>query len=391
MNKYKFKHIILFVMNLIELCCLTALFAVVWFNYYGYINNRPIYYKNGNSDDAITSLKEARNLVTNLPVSLTHMFSCTIISEKGRYLTSLQGGLEDEPYPGFAASKEGAYLEENKSARSVWMGYHSYLDGQAVSTPSNYCMTLYQRLVAKNTVMIIDINMSVFDQIVENMDFGDGSIKALISPDGREVTSIQGQNGLAETAYFVNQPYYEEIIGTTEAGVREDIEVNGEKYVYLYTPIGETGAMVCSLIPQKNMVGEINTIKYITFAMVVISAVIALAIGLIIATGIGSTVKSMSKGLAVLEQGDFTAEFKTKRKDEFYALTGSLNSMLGSLKELMRDMKQFSDKVATTSESVYQQTEAINTSMGDISLSMNEVAQKIVTAKWFRWQVTSMW
>mgnify|MGYP005606665501 CR=1 FL=1 len=48
MNKYKFKHIILFLMNMIEMCCLTALFAVVWFNYYGYINNKPIYYKNGN-------------------------------------------------------------------------------------------------------------------------------------------------------------------------------------------------------------------------------------------------------------------------------------------------------------------------------------------------------
>jgi len=337
-----------------------------------------IYYRNGNSDDAITTLKESRNLITNLPVSISHMYSCSIISEKANCLTSLQGGLGENPYAGFAASPEGEYLAENTSLRSAWMGYHSFLDGQAISTPNNYCMTFYQRLVAKNTVMIIDVNMSVFDQIIDNMDFGEGSIKALISPDGREVTAIQGQEGLAESTYFVEKDYFEEIKGTTEAGVRDDIVLDGVKYVYIYTPVGETGAMVCALIPQSNMVGEINTIKYITFAMVVISAVIALVIGLIIATGIGSTVKSMSKGLAVLEQGDFTTEFKTKRKDEFYTLTASLNSMLGSLKELMRDMKQFSDKVATTSESVYQQTEAINTSMGDISLSMSEVAEGIL-------------
>lgn len=338
-----------------------------------------IYYKNGSSDDAITTLKESRNLITNLPLSISHMYSCTIISEKGRYLTSLQGGMEEEPYPGFAASKEGTYLTENASVRSTWMGYHSYLDGQSgLVTPQDYCMVLYQRLVAKNTVLIIDVNMSVFNQIVENMDFGDGSIKALISPDGREVTAIQGQSGLAETSYFVGQTYFEDIKGATEAGVVDEVEINGEKYVYIYTPVGATGAMICSLIPQSNMVGEINTIKYITFAMVVISAVIALVIGLFISTGIGSTVKSMSKGLAILEQGDFTTEFKTKRKDEFYTLTASLNSMLASLKELMRDMKQFSDKVATTSESVYLQTEAINTSMGDISLSMNEVAEGIL-------------
>ncbi len=338
-----------------------------------------IYYKNSGSSDAITTLKETRNLITNLPLSISHMYSCSIISEKANSISSLQGGIGENPYSGFAASEEGAYLAENASVRSVWMGYHSYLDGQSgLIDPTNYCMVLYQRLVAKNTVMIIDVNMSVFDQMVGNMDFGEGSIKALISPDGREVTSIQGQSGLTEEKYFVGKDYFEEIKGATESGVRDDIELNGKKYVYIYTPVGETGAMVCVLIPQSNMVGEINTIKYITVAMVAISAVIALLIGLIIATGIGNTVKSMSKGLAVLEQGDFTAEFKTKRKDEFYALTGSLNSMLDSLKGLMKDMKQFSDKVATTSESVYQQTEAINTSMGDISLSMNEVAEGIL-------------
>ena len=48
MNKYKFKHTLLFVMNFIETICLTALFAVVWFSYYGVVNNKPIYYKNGN-------------------------------------------------------------------------------------------------------------------------------------------------------------------------------------------------------------------------------------------------------------------------------------------------------------------------------------------------------
>lgn len=48
MNKYKLKHTLLFLMNFIETVCLTALFAVVWLSYYGYINNKPIYYKNGN-------------------------------------------------------------------------------------------------------------------------------------------------------------------------------------------------------------------------------------------------------------------------------------------------------------------------------------------------------
>ena len=339
-----------------------------------------IYYRTDNAD-TISYLKDSRNLINNLPNSMAHVRSCSIISEKASYITSLQGGLPENAYQGFSESNEGKFFAnpDNAKIRNAWMGYHSYLDDNSTMiSESDYCMVFYQRLVAKNTLMMLDISMSVFDQIIQNMDFGEGSIKALISPDGREVTAIQGQEGLIEENYFVGNTYYDEIKGMTESGIRDDIVINGDKYIYIYTPVGETGAMVCCLIPQSNLVGDINTIKYITVAMVVISAVIALVIGLVIATGIGSTVKSMSKGLAILEQGDFTTEFKTKRKDEFYTLTGSLNSMLGSLKELMKDMKQFSDKVATTSESVYQQTEAINSSMGDISLSMSEVAEGIL-------------
>ena len=339
-----------------------------------------IYYRTDNAN-TISYLKDSRNLINNLPNSMAHVRSCSIISEKASYITSLQGGLPENAYQGFSESNEGKFFAnpDNAKIRNAWMGYHSYLDDNSTMiSESDYCMVFYQRLVAKNTLMMLDISMSVFDQIVQNMDFGEGSIKALISPDGREVTAIQGQEGLIEENYFVGNTYYDEIKGMTESGIRDDIVINGDKYIYIYTPVGETGAMVCCLVPQSNLVGDINTIKYITVAMVVISAVIALVIGLVIATGIGSTVKSMSKGLAILEQGDFTTEFKTKRKDEFYTLTGSLNSMLGSLKELMKDMKQFSDKVATTSESVYQQTEAINSSMGDISLSMSEVAEGIL-------------
>ena len=339
-----------------------------------------IYYRTDNAN-TISYLKDSRNLINNLPNSMAHVRSCSIISEKASYITSLQGGLPENAYQGFSESNEGKFFAnpDNAKIRNAWMGYHSYLDDNSTMiSESDYCMVFYQRLVAKNTLMMLDISMSVFDQIIQNIDFGEGSIKALISPDGREVTAIQGQEGLIEENYFVGNTYYDEIKGMTESGIRDDIVINGDKYIYIYTPVGETGAMVCCLVPQSNLVGDINTIKYITVAMVVISAVIALVIGLVIATGIGSTVKSMSKGLAILEQGDFTTEFKTKRKDEFYTLTGSLNSMLGSLKELMKDMKQFSDKVATTSESVYQQTEAINSSMGDISLSMSEVAEGIL-------------
>ena len=212
-------------------------------------------------------------------------------------------------------------------------------------------------------------------------------MKALVTADGREVAFEQKTDNPAEAdavsdekeeaadakQWFVGSDFYESTKEAEEPGYM-DVKINGKKYVYIYTPVGNTKAMICTLIPQSNVLGQVGSIKYITIFMVILAAGAALVTGFVISTGISKTVREMSGGLAKVAQGDLTQDFTTKRQDEFKELTGSLNAMIESMRGLMRDMKQFGSKVTGLAENVSDKTGVINTSMQDIARAMDEVA-----------------
>ena len=311
-----------------------------------------------NSSDAITLFKSARTVLMNAPSTNAQLYSVTAITKDAKNMSSIPGSIPNTAYDEFMQSEEGQLMAANASSRSMWLGDHSYLDGlfdsnTLDSTLNQYCLVLYQRMAVKDALLVLDINMNVFDEMIANMDFGKGSIKAIVSQDGREVARLHGKEEAPESMYFVGHDYYDKVKDATEPGVK-DVRLKGKRYVYVYAPVGETGVTINALIPRSNLVAEVNTIKYITVFIVVLSVVLALFVGLMISNGIGNTVLSMSKGLAKLEQGDFTNEFQTKRRDEFATLTKSLNSMLMSLKTLMKDMKSFGFKVTDMSSSAYK-------------------------------------
>lgn len=333
------------------------------------------YYKKQDGD-AMEAFRSAKSIISNTKSTNKYVFSCSVIPEGGSYLSTLTGGMTDNPYSDFTETSEGSFFAENASIRNKWMGYHTYLDDNMNSTPEKYALVFYQRMLKNNTVLVLDVDMSVAMEMLDQMDFGNGSIRALVSEDGRETVSVQGKEEPVEETYFIGNAFFEESKSAEETGSR-DVKLNGKKYVYIYTPVGKTGAMICALIPRSNLLGQVGTIKYITIIMVILAAGAALAIGAYISMGISKTVKSMTTGLAAVAEGDLSKDFVTKREDEFKILTSSLNAMIGSMRTLMLDMKGFGTKVNELSVDVSDKTTAVSTSMGDIAVAMDEVAKGV--------------
>lgn len=333
------------------------------------------YYKKQDGD-AMEAFRSAKSIISNTKSTNKYVFSCSVIPEGGSYLSTLTGGMTDNPYSDFTETSEGSFFAENASIRNKWMGYHTYLDDNMNSIPEKYALVFYQRMLKNNTVLVLDVDMSVAMEMLDQMDFGNGSIRALVSEDGREIVSVQGKEEPVEETYFIGNAFFEESKSAEETGSR-DVKLNGKKYVYIYTPVGKTGAMICALIPRSNLLGQVGTIKYITIIMVILAAGAALAIGAYISMGISKTVKSMTTGLAAVAEGDLSKDFVTKREDEFKILTSSLNAMIGSMRTLMLDMKGFGTKVNELSVDVSDKTTAVSTSMGDIAVAMDEVAKGV--------------
>lgn len=337
------------------------------------------YYNKGyrkQSADSMEQFRNSKTILSNMRSTNSYIYSYSVIpDEGGSFLSSLTGAMTETPLQDFNASAEGQYFANNATARNAWLGYHSYIDeAMNNSAPENYALVFYQKFAKSEAYLVMDISMETASEMLTQMDFGNNSIKALVSPDGREVVMIQGKEGQpVEETYFVGQDFFEES-KSWEAADSKDVKVGGKKYVYIATPVGKTGAMICALIPQKNLLGQVSAIKYVIIVMVVLAAAAALVTGVSISTGISKTVKDMTKGLSKVAEGDLSEDFQTKRKDEFKILTNSLNSMLESMRDLMVDMKQFGAKVTDLSGDVSDKTGVIHTSMQDISRAMDEVA-----------------
>lgn len=334
------------------------------------------YYKKQDAQ-SMESMRNARTLLGNAKATNKYMYSYSVVPDGGTYLTSLTGAMSDNPYEDFKASTEGQYFVENSTARNAWLGYHTYLDESLNSLPKNYAIAFYQRLAKGDSYLIFDVDMNVVMTMLEQMDFGDGTIKALVSKDGREVVSVQGKEAEEITEqYFVGQKYYEETKDTEES-VAKSVRYNGKRYSYIATPVGKTGAMICTLIPRSNLMGQANQIKFITIVLVILAAAAALATGGFISTGISREVKKMTIGISKVAEGDLAGTFDTKRKDEFGILSGSLNKMLASMRNLMQDMKGFGDKVNEMAADVSERTGNLDDSIQNTAQTMDEVAKGV--------------
>lgn len=339
---------------------------------------------------ALETFRSAKSDIGNAKSTNKNIYSCTVIPEGGAYLSTLSGGMTATPMADFGNTAEGQYFAANTTQRNRWMGYQTYLDDNMQSKQEKYAMVYYQKFSKADAYLVMSLDISVVEKMLGEIDFGKGSVKALVTYDGREVTFEQKTDNPAGTdegdtasdketeaadakQWFVGSDFYESTKEAEEPGYM-DVKIDGKKYVYIYTPVGNTKAMICTLIPQNNVLGQVGSIKYITIFMVILAAGAALVTGFVISTGISKTVRDMSGGLARVAQGDLTRDFTTKRQDEFKELTGSLNAMIESMRGLMRDMKQFGSKVTGLAEDVSDKTGAINTSMQDIARAMDEVA-----------------
>ncbi len=334
-------------------------------------------YAKKDTEAARESYRNANTIMMNALHTNKYMFSCSIIPEFGSYLSTLPGQMTAAPWDDFSQTAEGKYFVENTTARNMWSGYHTYIDANLDCTLDEYAMVYYQKTTKNNSFVVVDISMDVTQEMLAQMDFGENAIRGLITADNREVISVQGKEDQpVETTYFVGNEFFETTRGAEETGSAE-IKIDGKKYVYIHTTVEGTDAMICALIPQSNVIGQVGNIKYITMLMVFAAAGAAIAIGIFISIGISKTVKTMTEGLALVAEGDLSKEFTTKRSDEFKTLTASLNAMLANMRLLMKDMKQFGAKVNGLSGDVSDKTIAINSSMKDIAQAMDEVASGV--------------
>lgn len=323
-------------------------------------------YAGKSTPEAAEYARIVNTLLNKMRATCDYISNYQVISEKGGSISSGRFRIPENAYMEFAATEEAEGISKGVG---VWSGYHSYLDETIGTTPTEYAFSYIKRLDQGNGYLFLDVEYAKFFEIVEQI--GDENfISALVTQDGRVITKENEQSDFAECDFFES---------AKEIGVRGNkmVHYDGQEYLFFYSPIGKTGIMLCTLVPQKRILASANSIKIITFVMVFVAAVVALAIGGVLSKGIGSEVGSFVKSMERVAEGDFTADVRSKRRDEFMLLAISIRQMKGSISDIFRQIHDFTGRVNTSSAHVADTIGQMALSMEDINAAMEDIARGV--------------
>lgn len=338
--------------------------------YSGYYASNPIQ----ESDYYSTVSKDVKNMAT----ADRYIGNIAILMNYGNSITTNKGFDSNiSPYDEFDKSEEGSLLSSGNRTSS-WSGYHQYLDDTLKIDNSQYAITLTTPFLNSSLKQIgyvmMDVKMDIITEALYSLELPKQSLVAFISPDGREVTPT----GMNKNSLFTDKSYYREAVVSESTKGHDYIEYNGDEYLFIFSKVGKTGALLCSMIPSTELTNQADSIKYLTLIIVLIAAIVSTIIGIMVASGISKEIKNIINKLSIASGGDLTVMVHTRRNDEFHVLSNSINHMIMSMRELIMKASGVSDSVIHSTDYVIENSQLLLAASKDISTAIGEIQTGII-------------
>lgn len=285
----------------------------------------------------------------------------------------------------FAKASEtelGQFMLKNKY-QCLWDGQDEFLDTLFQDSPEDYSIRIMRR-VNPYAFLFIELKAETINKILADLKFDKTGYLGLITPDNREIidlsqkegdASVQGENG-AEPV-FINEPFYQEALEGEEVSGSKFVDYKGATYLFMYSKIGGTGSILCALMPQATILSQADSIKQVTYIIVILAIIVAVATSFLLSTSISKTIESINHSLQKAATGDLTVQFNSKRKDEFHILIQEIQVTFNKMKELIKQVKELSSEVSISSENVSKTSALFLRTTEDISAAMNGIEQGI--------------
>lgn len=299
-----------------------------------------------------------------------------IITKEGiRMLTTYN----DAKQEGFLARYQEAMTSGGAKMES-WTDVHPVLDEVLNVKQSSYIMSYQVASQGKNACVVVDIKPDAILEFIEGLDLGDGSIVGFVTRNGREIISENLEEGSESVltegeAVFYGQPFFPEYHPEEEQeldGIKQ-VEFAGEEYQFIYSRSSDTGAAVCVLVPMRVITGQAEGIKTMTFSLVILACIIALAVGLLIVVSIQKNMSRISRKFGEVAKGDLTVQVTAKGKDEFRGLAASANNMIVNTKKLVHKVTKAAEQLESSSRDVNEVSTVISDYSTDITQAIDEI------------------
>lgn len=299
-----------------------------------------------------------------------------ILSKDNKSMTTTDVS-DDGLYEAFMNSNQGLQLVEQPD-RYIWFGSNNEMDASLKSDSTNNALRVARKYKNTNTCIIADVNKKAVIETLNRLELGKGSLLSLITEDGVELTKDIGEESNQYTSLFYGTDYYKEALLSEKTSDFTYINLNQKDYMFVYSKVGDTGILVCALVPNENIIGQVTDIKNITLLIVIIACILAMLIGTLIAGDISNVIKNLTRVLKKAADGDFTVKFNLKRKDEFGILAEELSNMISHVKILIQEVKVVGNALYSEANQVADTSKVFLESTDNIKLAINEIEAGII-------------
>ena len=328
-----------------------------------------------NALDAEKAYKAAQSHASVMATSDRYIENIFILSGAGKPVITY-GKLDSkiDTYKEFSATQEPALIDANGN-KSLWLGKHAFLDEHLEIPQDKYAITLSKQLINARAGQVgylyIDVSMSAITDAMKTLELPENSYLAFISQDGKEITP----EGIIAEPVFASLQEYQDIQQDEDPYKHLTVTYNDEGYEFIYAKVGESGAVICAMIPSAYLLEQSSSIRSLTLILVIIAAVFAVAIGVFVAYGFGKAISDMIHTLSRATEGDLTANISRIRKDEFGILSKSINHMIANLHEIINKATKVSQTVVASTKNVSENSELLLESSKNISIAITEIQQ----------------
>lgn len=264
-----------------------------------------------------------------------------------------------------------------------WVDAHPLLSGQMGLVDDDYFITYQMQTSKQFAYVVIDVNTQALADILENMDFGKGSITGFVTSSGKEIISEGATDQEAQIKHsgegvFSQQDFYAQSLASEDMSGVMDVTYQGKKYLYVYSKSEICNVTLCSLIPLSIVTGQAEKIKNITITLVILAAIIAICIGTVITMGIQKNMKNISRKLNEVANGDLTVSVKAQGKDEFQSLAQTATNMIKNNKNLVLKLTNMVSQLEMSADDVNSASGDITDCSADIVKAVKEISEGIL-------------
>lgn len=323
------------------------------------------YYKQKN-EEAMGYYRDIKKNLSTMKGANDAIEQYHVFAQDGNPISSGPTVFKEDTYELFG-EQEGAPVV-NKETQNLWIVEHPYLDEVTLRTQP-YGLSYIKSFFKGNGCLVVDISQETTQNVLDGLLLGEGGRSAILTDSGVELYE-SGEKKSDGTLRALLPEQIEEVGNC-------NVKYEGKKYLMVYAPIAKKGIVLCTLVPEKTMLKKVSGIRTTTVVIALITAVLSLAIGLFISSGISAELKKVSGQLDEVAKGDFSKEFSTQRKDEFMLLNNSVMHMLSNMQKLLAKMLQFGEAVGVSSDRVLDKAGNLQQTFEEISGSVMRMSDGV--------------